>query len=65
LPQKSFVKLKVFDLLGREVANLVNENLSAGSYKYDFNASALPSGIYFYKLETENFSETRKMVLVK
>ena len=65
LPQKSFVKLKVFDMLGREIANLVNENLSAGSYKYDFNASALPSGIYFYKLETENFSETRKMVLVK
>ncbi len=65
LPKNSFVLLKVFDLLGREVANLVNENLSAGSYKYDFNASALPSGIYFYKLETENFSETKKMVLVK
>ena len=65
LPAAGFVKLKVFDLLGREVANLVNENLSAGSYKFDFNASALPSGIYFYKLETENFSETRKMVLVK
>jgi hypothetical protein len=65
LPVAGFVKLKVFDLLGREIANLVNENLSAGSYKYDFNASALPSGIYFYKLETENFSETRKMVLVK
>ncbi len=65
LPKNSFVKLKVFDLLGREIANLVNENLSAGSYKYDFNASALTSGIYFYKLETENFSETRKMVLVK
>ena len=65
LPAAGFVKLKVFDLLGREVANLVNENLSAGSYKYDFNASALPSGIYFYNLETENFSETKKMVLVK
>lgn len=65
LPQNTFVKLKVFDLLGREIANLVNENLSAGEYKYDFNASALPSGIYFYKLETENFSETKKMVLIK
>ena len=65
LPAAGFVKLKIFDLLGREVANLVNENLSAGSYKYDFNASALTSGIYFYKLETQNFSETRKMVLVK
>ncbi len=47
------------------VANLLNENLSAGKYKYDFNASLLPSGIYFYKLEAGNFSETRKMVLVK
>ena len=65
LPQKTFVKLKVFDLLGREVANLVNENLSAGKFTYDFNASALPSGIYFYKIETEKFSETRKMVLIK
>jgi len=65
LPEKSFVKLKVFDLLGREVQHLVNEKLTAGEYKYDFNASLLPSGIYFYKLETENFSETRKMILVK
>ncbi|MBS1494791.1 MAG: T9SS type A sorting domain-containing protein [Bacteroidetes bacterium] len=65
LPQNTFVKLNVFDLLGREVANLVNEKLSAGKYKYDFNASLLPSGIYFYKLETESFSETKKMVLVK
>ena len=52
-------------MLGKEVANIVNENLSAGKYKYDFNASSLISGVYFYKLETENFSETRKMVLVK
>ena len=65
LPEKSFVKLKVFDLLGRELQQLVNESLTAGEYKYDFNASLLPSGIYFYKLETENFSETRKMVLIK
>lgn len=65
LPQKSFVKLKVFDLLGREVANLVDENLSEGKYKYDFNAASLPSGIYFYKLETEKFSETRRMMLIK
>jgi photosystem II stability/assembly factor-like uncharacterized protein len=65
LPIGGFVKLKVFDLPGKEIANLVNENLSAGKYKYDFNASLLPSGIYFYKLETENFSETRKMMLIK
>lgn len=65
LPEKTFTKLKVYDLLGREVQQLINERLTAGEYKYDFNASLLPSGIYFYKLETDNFSETRKMVLVK
>ncbi len=65
LPKNSFVTLKVFDLSGKEVANLVNENLSAGSYETDFNASDLTSGIYFYRLTTENFSETKKMILVK
>ena len=65
LPEKSFVKLKVFDFLGREVSELVNENLSAGIYRYNFNGINLASGMYFYKLETEKFSETKKMILVK
>ncbi len=65
LPEKSFAKLKVFDFLGREVASLVNENLSAGTYRYNFNGINLASGMYFYKLETENFSNTKKMILVK
>ncbi len=65
LPQKSFVKLKVYNLLGKEMATLVNENLSAGKFRYEFNATLFTSGIYFYNLETENFFETRKMVLVK
>jgi len=65
LPEKSFVKLKVFDFLGREVSELVNENLTAGSYRYNFNGANLSSGMYLYKLETENFSETKKMMLVK
>ena len=65
LPKNSFVTLKVFDLSGKEVANLVNENLSAGSYEADFNASDLTSGIYFYRLTTVDFSETKKMILVK
>lgn len=65
LPKSSFVTLKVFDLSGKEVSNLVNRNLSAGTYEADFNAANLTSGIYFYRLETDNFSETRKMMLVK
>lgn len=65
LPVNSFVKLKVYNSLGKEVANLVNESLSQGTYEYSFNGESLTSGIYFYKLETENFLETKKMILVK
>jgi photosystem II stability/assembly factor-like uncharacterized protein len=65
LPAKSFVKLKIYDLLGREITTLVSENLSAGKFKYEFNATQFASGVYFYKLETHNFSETRRMVLLK
>ncbi|MBS1515474.1 MAG: T9SS type A sorting domain-containing protein [Bacteroidetes bacterium] len=65
LPINSFVSLKVYDINGREVSELVNEKLSAGEYKIDFNGASLPSGVYYYKMTTENFSETRKMILVK
>jgi len=51
--------------LGNEVATLVNEEKSAGSYEVDFNASGLSSGMYFYKLQTDNFVETKKMLLLK
>ncbi len=63
----SFVTLKIFDLLGKEVAALVNEKQNAGSYAVDFNSSDfnLPSGIYFYTLNAGEFKETRKMVLIK
>ncbi|MBS1516372.1 MAG: T9SS type A sorting domain-containing protein [Bacteroidetes bacterium] len=61
------VSLKVFDLLGKEVASLVNEKQIAGSYAVDFNSAEfnLPSGIYFYTLSAGEFKETRKMVLIK
>jgi hypothetical protein len=59
------VTLKVFDLLGREVATLVNENLRAGSYETTFDAAGLASGVYFYKLHVGSFSATRKMILSK
>ena len=65
LPSSSFVNLKVYDVLGKEVATLVNKEKSTGNYEVKFNASYLPSGVYVYKITTTNFSQTRKMLLVK
>lgn len=65
LPVAGFISLKVFDINGREVSELVNGNLNAGEYKINFNGSALPSGVYYYKLTSDNFSETKKMILIK
>ncbi len=59
------VTLKVFDLLGKEVATLVNEKLQPGTYEVTFDAGNLPSGVYFYKLETEVFTDTKKMLMIK
>jgi hypothetical protein len=52
-------------MLGKEVSKLVNANLQAGSYDYNWDASAFNSGVYFYKLESEGFAETKRMLLVK
>lgn len=65
LPKSGNVKLVVYDVTGNEVSMLVDENLQAGSYKYDFDASKLSSGTYFYKLTAGDFSEVKKMILVK
>ncbi|MGE5860982.1 MAG: T9SS type A sorting domain-containing protein [Ignavibacteria bacterium] len=65
IADRGFVSLKVFDLLGNEVATIVNEELSAGSYKYPWNASGLASGVYFYKLQAGNFSDVKKLILMK
>ncbi len=59
------VGLIIYDALGKEVQILVNQQLSPGTYEVDFDGSNLPSGVYYYKLETNNFSETKKMVLIK
>ncbi len=59
------VLLVVYNMLGEKVATLVDQNLSPGSYNVDFNASSLSSGMYFYRLETQDFSETKRMALVK
>ena len=67
--KRSVVYLRIYDILGREISTLVNDYKSAGNYKIEFNASTanggLPSGVYFYKLTSGNFSETKKMLLIK
>lgn len=65
IPEYSFVNLKIFDILGNEVIELVNENKHTGYYEIPFNAKYLTSGIYFYRLTAGKFSETKKMVVVK
>lgn len=65
IPKVSQTKLIVYDVLGKEVVTLVNERLNAGSYEVDWNASGYPSGVYFYKLQTDNFVDTKKMILMK
>jgi hypothetical protein len=65
MPKSGLTKLKIFDLLGREVKNLYTGKLNAGKYEFKFNAKELASGIYFYKLESEDFTKIMKMVLIK
>jgi hypothetical protein len=65
IPKHSGVKLVVFDLLGREVATLVNEMKKPGSYEVTFDGTNLSSGVYFYKIEAGDFVNVKKMVLIK
>jgi hypothetical protein len=65
LSSKSFVSLKVFDALGREVSVLLSEELPAGTYARQWNGSNLPSGVYFYRLQADKFTETKKLILLK
>lgn len=73
IPTHSFVTVKIYDLLGREVATLVNEEMSAGSYTRQWNAAGMPSGVYFYRLQARqisggqagSFTETKKLVLLR
>jgi len=65
LPMSSDVKLKIYDVVGREVDVLINQKQNAGTYEVEWNASNYPGGVYFYKIFTNDFSETKKMVLIK
>jgi hypothetical protein len=63
--QATGVMLVVFDMMGKEVAALVNEQLQPGSYEVEWNAANYPSGIYFYKLSSDLFSDSKQMLLIK
>jgi aminopeptidase N len=65
LPEKELVTIKIFNILGKEVATLVNEEKPAGKYELEFSADNLVSGVYFYKLQAGSFVETKKMILIK
>jgi hypothetical protein len=65
IPEQAVVSLKVYNILGQLVNTLVNEQQSAGNYKFQFNASQFSSGIYFYTISTGNFTKTQKMILMK
>jgi hypothetical protein len=65
IPKTGFVRMIIYDLLGREVAELMNLQMTAGNYNVDFDASTLAAGVYFYKLETEGFTGIKKMILIK
>lgn len=65
IPRSSFVKLVVYDVMGREVSTVINQDMNSGNYNVDFDAAHLSSGVYFYKLVADGFTETKKMLLVK
>ncbi len=65
LPKRSKVKLEIFDMLGRSVATLADTELDAGNYKYNWNALKFSSGVYLYRLTANNFSQTKKLILMK
>ncbi|MCP5061125.1 MAG: T9SS type A sorting domain-containing protein [Ignavibacteriae bacterium] len=65
IPSFEFVTLKIYNILGSEVATLVNQKQTSGSYEVSFNATDLTSGIYFYQISTSNFTQVNKMMLLK
>jgi hypothetical protein len=65
IPEDSFVELRIFDILGREIITLINEKQEAGNHTVQFDASNLPSGIYIYRIVSGTFTATKKMILLK
>jgi hypothetical protein len=65
IPTNGYVQIKLYDVIGREVSTLVKGQMNAGNYSITFNAQSLPSGIYFYRIQADNFVQTKKMILLK
>ncbi len=65
IPHSSFVGLKVYDVLGREIAIIVNEEKAAGNYEINFNAHNLSSGVYFYRMQADSFTDTKRLILLR
>ena len=65
IPERTFITIKLYDVLGNEIETLVNEEKQSGSYEVTWNAVNLPSGVYFYQLKTGKFIQTKKMILMK
>ena len=65
LPERSFVTIKVYDLLGNEIMTLVNEEKPTGNYEVTFEGNGLASGIYYYRITAGDYSQTKKMILLK
>jgi hypothetical protein len=64
-PISSWQTIKIYDVLGNEIATLVNEYKPAGEYEVEFDGNNLPSGVYFYQLRANNYTKTKKMILLK
>lgn len=65
IPQESFVTLKIYDILGREITTLVNQKVDSGNYAIEFDGSYLSSGVYFYRMQADNFYMTKKLIVLK
>ncbi|MBN1633034.1 MAG: T9SS type A sorting domain-containing protein [Ignavibacteria bacterium] len=65
IPKSSFIKIIIYNILGKEITKIVNQKMEAGNYLTEWNASEYPSGVYFYRLETSDFTDTKRMILVK
>jgi len=65
LPKPEYVELKVYNILGKEVTTLVSNKLNPGNHTYQFNSKNLSSGIYFYRIETGDFQDVKKMILLR
>ena len=65
IPNTEKVSLKIFNILGSEVSELVNKFLTSGNYSFVWNAEKQPSGVYFYQLSTDSYSELKKMILIR